>query len=577
MQELLTPAARRIVVLCRLMTTQESMSQTWCDFLLLAILCDDSLAAAAMRRMGVSMESLLGPRYSPESLAEAAMRLQAHMANMEEGAIHLGRTAADPDDPQALIQILDRAAFLARREQRAAAISSGHLLAAIFETNEILREQFLATGLTQDRLMEELNPDSPASGPSLPIDFHFNWSESSLCQEVQTGSDGRTGSAAVWRIVDANLNRCREGMRVLEDFARFICNDAQLSEGWKILRHHLVAAESHLPDMKSAGRTSDAHAAGGLSLLSNRDTAHDVGTQISTTGEMSRSSISDVVTANCRRIQEALRSLEEFGKLIAPAFAAAVKQIRYRSYELEQLLACGDRQSRPSRVRELRIQKLYGSSLYVLITESACRLPWKSVVEAAIRGGADVLQLREKTLNDRELLLRAQWIADACRETKCLFIVNDRVDVAVATNADGVHVGQEEFPLTAARAVLRPEQLLGISTHSVEQARASEAQGADYIGIGPTFPSVTKAFSVFPGLDFVEEVSRSIRIPAFAIGGICVENLSEVVKAGGRRVALTSAVAGTSDPESAVREFRRQLIKPFEAVSPPSSLPGSPV
>ncbi|MCA9009525.1 MAG: thiamine phosphate synthase [Planctomycetaceae bacterium] len=559
------------------MATQESESQTWCDFLLLAILVDDSLAAAAMRRLGVSAEFLLGSRYSPEHIAHATAQLQTRMANMEEGRLHLDRASADPNDPPALIRILDRASFLARREHHAPGVSSGHLLAAIFETNEILHERLLSTGLTQDRLVEELHPESPVSGPALPIDFNLNWSESSSYSEAQAMHAPKNGSEAVWRIIDANLNRCREGMRVLEDFARFIGNDAELSERWKTLRHDLVAAESYLPHMTSDGGTSSGPTAGGPSFLSNRDTAHDVGTHISTTGEMSRNSISDVVTANCRRTQEALRSLEEFGKLLAPEFAAHVKQIRYRSYELEQQLVCGHRKTGPSDVRELRIQKLNASLLYVLITESACRLPWKAVVDAAIRGGTDVLQLREKSLNDRELLSRAQWIADACRESKCLFIVNDRADVAVATNADGVHVGQEEFPLASARAVLRPDQLLGISTHSLEQARLAETQGADYIGIGPTFRSETKAFSAFPGLEFVQAVSRSIRIPAYAIGGICAENLSDVRNAGGRRIALTSAVAGTSDPESAAREFKRQLSARFETISPPSRIPDVPV
>lgn len=553
------------------MIAGDTASQASFDLLLIALLEDDSLAAAAMRRLGVSVESLLGPRYPPGAIAQAASRLQAQMAKMDEGGLQFGRTAVEPDDPQALIQILDRAAFLARREQSAAGISSAHLLTAVFETNEILREQLMATGLTHDRLVKELNPESSASGPALAIDFDFNWSKNGTESEVS--ADRIPETEAVWRIVDANLNRGREGLRVLEDFARFVCNDAVLSERWKTLRHDLVSAESQLPDMDFRGRTSGPHAGVRGSLLSNRDTAHDVGTQISTAGEMSRHSISDVVMANCRRIQEALRSLEEYGKLIAPKFAADVKQIRYRSYELEQQLGGRDRESGLSRVRERRMQELNASALYVLITESACRLPWKAVVEAAIRGGADVLQLREKSLNDRELLSRAQWIADACRESKCLFIVNDRADVAVAANADGVHVGQEEFPLASARAVLRPDQLLGISTHSLEQARWAETQGADYIGIGPTFQSETKAFSAFPGLEFVQAVSRSIRIPAFAIGGICVENLSDVLSAGGRRIALTSAIAGKSDPELAVRELKNQLIERFETNSPSPVVP----
>ena len=142
-----------------------------------------------------------------------------------------------------------------------------------------------------------------------------------------------------------------------------------------------------------------------------------------------------------------------------------------------------------------------------------------------------------------------------------MFIVNDRADAAVAANADGVHVGQDEFAVSDARAVLRPDQVLGVSTHTLAQAQAAEAEGTDYIGVGPTFPTTTKSFSDIPGLALVTEVSRNIKIPAFAIGGIDVKNIEAVRQAGGTRAAATWSVIGSEDAESAVRELKRQLGK----------------
>lgn len=538
--------------------------QTWCDFLMFALLQDESLAAAAMQRLGISVESLLTSRHSPQALEQATVHLQSNaVIHPDECSTH-GPRSVEPDDPQILIQILDRAAFLARHEPNAAGISSAHLLIAVFESNELLRNQFIDDGVDRSRIAAELNLDTTVTGPSLPIDFDLHWSESpatsvSRCNDTQVDR-----SDAVWRILDANLNRSREGLRVLEDYARFVRNDANLSEQLKALRHELVATEALLPQLKCCNRESDSIETIHAELLLHRDTAHDVGTQISTAAESIRNDISDVVTANSRRVQEALRSLEEYGKLIAPAFAGMIKQIRYRSYTLQQQLTRVAVTAPSPDQHEARVQKLQNAVLYVLITESGCRLPWQRVVEATLRGGADVLQLREKHLDDRELLRRARWTADACLGAGCLFIVNDRADVAVAANADGAHVGQDEFSLSDARGILRSDQILGISTHNLQQALAAERGGADYIGVGPTFPTATKSFSEFPGLALVREVSRNVQIPAFVIGGIGIENLNEVRQAGGARVALASSVVGSEDPESTVRELKRQLWGPVE-------------
>lgn len=545
------------------MASGSSTPQEWCDFLMLALLQHESLAAAALQRLGVSAESLLADRHSASSLETATTHLHSDAESIESNCNSNPGSIVEIDDPLEFIQILDRASALARREANSTGVSSAHLLVAIFETNDLLQQQLLKSGVDRPTIIAELNLEPVVTGPPLPIDFDLNLTDhhaSRTKDSISPNKPGRSDESGnpAWRIIDANLNRSREGLRVLEDYARFVRNDGTLSARLKDLRHDLVASEVLLPhrlaDESSSGASRSDH------LLMHRDTAHDVGTQLSTIAENVRTDMSDVVIANSRRVQESLRSLEEFGKLVSPQFAAAVKQIRYRSYTLQQELAvsAADAVNNP---RDERIRKLNDAVLYVLITESTCRLPWQQVVEASLRGGADVLQLREKTMNDRELLRRARWIADACREADRLFIMNDRPDIAVAANADGVHVGQDEFTVAEIRAVLHSEQIVGVSTHSLPQATAAQADTADYIGVGPTFPSTTKSFAEFPGLELVRQVFATVELPAFAIGGINAENLSEVVQAGGRRVAVTSCVSSSDDPAAVVGELRSKLAQ----------------
>ena len=141
------------------------------------------------------------------------------------------------------------------------------------------------------------------------------------------------------------------------------------------------------------------------------------------------------------------------------------------------------------------------------------------------------------------------------RETPVLCIVNDRPDLAALARADGVHVGQEEVSVKDARRIVGPESLVGVSTHTIEQARQAVLDGANYIGVGPTFPSGTKTFEHFPGLDLLRAVAAEIRLPAFAIGGITSENLAEVLAAGIARIAVSAAITAAADPAEAARQL----------------------
>ncbi|MEM6798076.1 MAG: thiamine phosphate synthase [Planctomycetota bacterium] len=337
-------------------------------------------------------------------------------------------------------------------------------------------------------------------------------------------------SIGATRIIDASLNRAGEGLRVVEDYARFVLDDRHLTEVAKTLRHELASAGATIS-------SSDRHAA--------RETQSDVGATITAAGEIARLDAWHVCAASLKRVEQSLRSIEEYGKLIAPEFAAAVESLRYRAYTLEKALDT----TRTSR------ERLGATRLCVLIEGQKSKADLASLAEKLIAAGAGMLQLRDKRLEDRCLLWRARALVSVTRGAGVLAIVNDRPDIAVAANADGVHLGQTDLSVHDARSILGAGPLIGVSTHSIDQARQAVLQGANYLGAGPTFPSKTKAFDAFPGLDYLRAVSHEVSLPSFAIGGIDAKNLPAVMAAGAGRVAVGSAVTTASDPAAATKQL----------------------
>jgi len=177
------------------------------------------------------------------------------------------------------------------------------------------------------------------------------------------------------------------------------------------------------------------------------------------------------------------------------------------------------------------------------------------VLDAVLEGGCRVVQLREKTMPLGDLFPVARALRRRCREAGCLFIVNDRVDLALSVEADGVHVGQDDLPAREARRLLRPGMILGVSTHDESQARRARDDGADYIAVGSMFPTGSKAGFRLVGPDLVRRVRPEIPGPLVAIGGITLDNVTEVIRAGADAVAVISAVCAAQDPASASRRF----------------------
>lgn len=351
----------------------------------------------------------------------------------------------------------------------------------------------------------------------------------------------------VYRILDANFNRLREGLRVIEDAARFLLNDGETFALIKEMRHRVLLMVKNVP--------------GGLNALTGaRDSARDVGARSQLTSEMCREDYSQVVIANIKRVQEAARVLEEYGKLVNRKLSTEAKALRFQAYELERILL-----PRLNTV-PLGCKKKLDLSLYVITGDRFSRgRPLTQVVHEAIKGGATVIQLREKEFAARRLVEVGREIRKITREHNVTFIVNDRADVAAAVDADGVHLGQDDLPVSAARKILGPGKLIGVSTHSVEQALQAEKDGADYIGVGPVFETSSKDAVCAPvGLELVREVSRLVSIPKVAIGGIKLNNVPDVMSAGADGVAVITAVVAAPDVEKAARELKDALRRTDE-------------
>ena len=332
--------------------------------------------------------------------------------------------------------------------------------------------------------------------------------------------------SAVCRILDANLDRAREGLRIIEEWCRFGLNSVQFSEECKQLRQEL--ASWHNAELRAA-----------------RDTPGDPGIQLTHAQEQHRASLGALLQANFCRVEEALRVLEEYGKLYHPKMGGAFKQMRYRVYTLESNLLGYQR------------HKLLAQSSLYLVTSPAASL--FNIVEAALQGGLRLLQYRDKNTNDIERLDTAHKLRQQCLQYGAIFIINDRVDLALAVDADGVHLGQQDMPIAVARMLLGPQRIIGRSTTNPEEMQRAIGEGADYIGVGPVYQTPTKADKAAAGLEYVRYAASHCPIPWFAIGGIDVNNVSDVISSGAERIAVVRSLMQAEQPTLVTQYFLSQL------------------
>jgi len=341
---------------------------------------------------------------------------------------------------------------------------------------------------------------------------------------------------SVYRIIDANFNRAREAVRVIEEFCRFALNSRLLTERAKQLRHELSAAIGEL----DAGR-----------LISSRDTLGDVGVGRTVGNQLQRTNLDDCFTAGCKRLTEALRTLAEMTQTLNPSIARTIEKLRYTAYTLEKdVVLFRDTFEKFKRVR-----------LYVIISSS---LPADvlSLTHRCVASGADCIQLRAKDIKDDELFALAVEFVKACKAAGVLSIINDRVDIAVAVGADGVHLGQNDLPVEQARKLQLVPLIIGKSTHSLKQLHAACQQCPTYVSLGPVFATDTKPTAEPVGLDYVRQATEKLAdtgIGNVAVGGITLDNVEEVLNSGAASVAVCSAVTEAGDPTAAGRELKEKI------------------
>ncbi len=337
------------------------------------------------------------------------------------------------------------------------------------------------------------------------------------------------------RVTDANLNRAAEAARILEEIARFLLDDIEMSEKLKNIRHRISSAQDE--DYSS--------------YLKARDTQNDVGVEIKNSTE--RINIENIFKANIKRLQQALRVLAEYSGE-NPENVCLFEKLRYESYTMEKIM--WDKLKEKYNQIKIAEKKLY------LVTNSdkfQTEDEFLDAIASSLQGGVDIVQLREKKMGANEILKLGRKIKLLCSQYDATFIVNDRIDIAAILEADGVHLGQDDLDVKSAREILGESAIVGISTHEPAQALKAVQDGADYIGVGPVFATPTKEGRIPVGLEYVKWASENIQIPFFAIGGIDAQNVSQVLDAGAKKIAVVRAIINAKNPCEAAEDFLDKL------------------
>ena len=324
----------------------------------------------------------------------------------------------------------------------------------------------------------------------------------------------------VSQIIDANLDRAREGLRVLEDWARFGLGKEDFVIKIKNFRH--ILGKNHLKIYKESRNFIEDKCKG----LSHKE-------------QLNKKFPQKIISSNSARVQEALRVIEEFSKDHNYNLSKIASKIRYEIYTLEiDLLNLS--------IRKNAVEIIKENNLYA-ITDQKENLLEK--IENILNGGVKIIQYRFKEGKDNDHFQEAIKIKKLCEKYNSLFIVNDRIDIALATNADGLHLGQDDMDLKTARRLLGCEKIIGISANNEKDISNAIEEGCDYIGIGPVFKTSTKKDKQPLGLEKIKILTKDLKIPWFAIGGINKKNISNLKRNGFKKVAIVSELMNSENPK----------------------------
>jgi len=333
-----------------------------------------------------------------------------------------------------------------------------------------------------------------------------------------------------YRIIDANINRVSEGIRVLEDISRFIFENKAITEELRNLRH---LTRKSFKDER---------------LINFRDSIGDIGFEISSNSVLDKKEYLDnLIDANFKRVQEGLRCIEESLKILGHYEISKVyENIRYSSYNLEKKFV----------IKDFSLD----TDLYCITGEDfSLGRDNITVAQLLIDAGIKVIQYREKNKTKSEKLKECIEIKSLTAKAGVTFIINDDVDIALAVKAEGIHIGQDDMPIGEVRKIVG-KMIIGVSTHNPEQAIKAVKDGADYIGVGPVFETKTKKnVEKSDGLNYLKWVSENINIPHVAIGGITEDNIILVKSNGGKCFAMISDIVGTENIKNKVNSIRLKL------------------
>ncbi len=348
----------------------------------------------------------------------------------------------------------------------------------------------------------------------------------------------------LFRIIDANINRVSEGIRVLEDIGRFYYNNKPVSQELKILRHNIrKSIMSHI-----------------IECIEERDSANDVG--VASSMELNidkKENMLQLITGNFKRIQEGLRVVEENLKVLGYYDASKLyESFRFKSYNIEKEYF--------KLYKKAIKENVLNTDLYCLTSEEFSNGRSNiEVVKAMIDSGIKVIQYREKNKTLLEMYNECMKIRELTKASDVTFIVNDNIDIAVLVKADGVHIGQDDIPIEGVRQIVGEDMIIGISTHSPVQALDAIKRGADYIGVGPIYRTFTKKNVCDPvGLEYLDFVVKNTNIPFVAIGGIKVHNMDEVISHGANCIAMVTEIVGAEDICKKIREIRTLSCRRYQ-------------
>lgn len=359
----------------------------------------------------------------------------------------------------------------------------------------------------------------------------------------------------IYRIIDVNINRASEGIRVLEDLARFYYNNPNMTAELRTMRHEIRKSVTAIVPK----------------CINNRDSINDIGLNVSRLSKLdNKKSINELIRGNFKRLQESLRVIEETLKIIDLYDAAKIyEEIRFNAYNLEKIFVKSLNNTDENEIwqyqQRKKLLKSFTNEIYCITAEEYSNNRDNiDVVKEMLEAGIKIIQYREKDKKTSDMIDECKKIRKLTFDYKAIFIVNDDINIAKIVKADGVHIGQDDLPIEYVRNFLGPDFIIGLSTHSAEQCNEAITRGVDYIGVGPIFKTNTKKDVCNPvGLEYLDYVTKNTDIPFVAIGGIKEHNIDDVLAKKPKMIALVTEIVGAKNIKEKIGALKKKIVQNY--------------